>query len=80
MGRVRERTLTGGMPSLGDCASQNLIMNTGEDRGVPHRTSVPDGKDSFLTAVTEMPFCGSTDGAALRHTGTSSSRRYGPGL
>ena len=55
-------------------------MNTGEDRGVPHRTSVPDGKDSFLTAVTEMPFCGSTDGAALRHTGTSSSRRYGPGL
>jgi hypothetical protein len=44
------------MPSFGLWASQNLIMKTGEERGVPHSTSVPDGSESFFTAVTEMPF------------------------
>jgi hypothetical protein len=74
-GQSRGSTLTGGIPSLGLCASQNLIIKTGDERGVPHSTSVPDGSESFLTAVTEIPFCGSTSGAASMHSGTSFSLR-----
>ena len=45
-------------------------------------TCVPEGSVSFLTDVTEMPFCGSTLGASRKCLGTllDSSRRKGPGL
>ena len=56
---------------------QNLIWNTGDDRGVPHSTSVPEGRESFLTAVTEIPFWGRTTGAAVYASGMSLSLRRG---